>query len=62
MSALINEVLRIHGPGNMLIPRTANKDHYVKKIFIRKGTYVNCFNYINMNDSDNFDDPMTFNP
>lgn len=52
----------MYGPANILIPRVAIKDHYVKDILIRKGSYVNCFNFMNMGDSENFDNPLDFKP
>lgn len=34
LSAFIDEALRLYGPANALIPRTAIKDHYIKDLFI----------------------------
>lgn len=38
--AVIKETLRYYGPGNALFIRIATKNHYLKDIYVQKGTSV----------------------
>ncbi len=62
MTAFLNEVLRMYPPAPSILMRTANCDHYIGKMFVRKGYIVNTFFLANNYCPKYFKDPDTFDP
>jgi len=62
MTAFLSEVLRMYPPAPALLMRTANCDHYIGKMFVRKDYIVNTFFLANNYSPKCFKDPDHFDP
>ena len=62
MTAFLSEVLRMYPPAPALLMRTANCDHYIGKMFVRKGYIVNTIFLANNYSPKYFKDPDHFDP
>lgn len=61
-NAFIQEVQRFYGPGGQIFNRVALQDHYLKDIFIPKGTLVKPVPVAVHRNPKYWDDPQEFRP
>jgi cytochrome P450 len=57
-----NEVTRMYGPGIGIFYRNVQKDHYVKNIPIKKGSYCTFSPMANHYNPKLYPDPFSFKP
>jgi cytochrome P450 len=62
MTAVLKETLRTHTSIPDIFMRIAQKDHYIKDVFIKKGTRVEMLLTVPCSSPKYFENPETFNP
>lgn len=59
---LQNETTRMYGPGNGILMRKSQKDHYIRNIPIMQGIGITIQPLVNHYNSKFYKDPMVFRP